>query len=433
MVIVDCLFHSVRPVEKKGSFIFDRSVRAKQRKKLLPVHQSLGGDCMKKIIAISVMFVLIAGAAFADTSFGGNMRITANLASKAPNQDDPQAGDVHVYDSNMSANWSGDNAGGMMRFHANGKGGTSLIDWAPDFFGFVWWKPIDQFRLQIGKNADGDWGHNQITGWGYNAEAQNGAAVDQHRGIGANAQVARTSAWWGGFGDLGITLTLFLAQGFEVDIGVPMYEAGDLAVVYSNTKINFKVDVPDIGTVRLAASLNKVAKDGQGNSHLKNDTSYTPPKTADADLLANIHFAFYLSAIENIGLEVGFGFFQDSKDDNHMEFGLGFRTTADDFGLKARVGFVMKDKDKGGSQLGIGVLPSYNLGSFKFFFNAGFGMNLDKDSDAAGKQDWFVNPYIQVPTSAGSFYAGIKLIDVGAKGASEGMSWALPIQWNVYY
>jgi hypothetical protein len=113
-----------------------------------------------------------------------------------------------------------------------------------------------------------------------------------------------------------------------------------------------------------------------------------------------------------------------------MEFGLGFRTTADDFGLKARVGFVMKD---GASQLGIGILPSYNLGSFKFFFNAGFGMNLDKDSDAAGKQDWFVNPYIQVPTSAGSFYAGIKLIDEGAKGASEGMSWALPIQWNVYF
>jgi hypothetical protein len=31
MVIVDRLFHSVRPVVKKGSFNCDRSVRAKQR------------------------------------------------------------------------------------------------------------------------------------------------------------------------------------------------------------------------------------------------------------------------------------------------------------------------------------------------------------------------------------------------------------------
>jgi hypothetical protein len=401
-------------VKNKPSFIFDRSVRAKQRKKLLPVHQSLGGDCMKKIIAISVMFVLIAGAAFADTSLGGNMRITANLASQSPAQDDAVAGDVHVFDSNLSANWSGDNAGGMMRFHAFGSdsGVVSKIDWTPDFFGFVWWKPIDEFRLQIGKNADGDWGHNQITGWGYNAEAQNGAAVDQYRGIGGNAVVARTAAWWGGFNSMGITLSFFPAQGVDINIGVPMASQRDASVTYSNSKINVKADIPDIGTVRVAADLNKANK--------------------DADLLLKGHLAFYLSAIENIGLEVGFGFIQDNKDDNHMEFGLGFRTTADDFGLKARVGFVMKDKDKGGSQLGIGVLPSYNVGSFKFFFNAGFGMNLDKE-EAPGKQDWFVNPYIQVPTSAGSFYAGIKLVDEGKTGNDEGISWAIPIQWNVYY
>jgi hypothetical protein len=228
-------------------------------KNCFPYTNLLGGDCMKKIIAISVMFVLIAGAAFADTSFGGNMRITANLASKAPNEDDPKAGDVHVYDSNMSANWSGDNAGGMMRFHAFGsKDGNpvSKIDWTPQFFGFVWWKPIDQFRLQIGQNADGDWGHSQISGWGYNAEAQNGAAVDQHRGIGGNAVVARTAAWWGGVGngdDKHLALSFYPAQGFEIDVGIPMTTKNDLAVTYSNSKINVKADIPDIGTVRVAA------------------------------------------------------------------------------------------------------------------------------------------------------------------------------------
>jgi len=371
---------------------------------------------MKKIIAISVMLLLIAGAAFADTSLGGNMRITANLASKAAGADDAMAGDVHVYDSNLSANWSGDNAGGMMRFHAFGSDSGNFktkIDWTPDFFGFVWWKPIDQFRLQIGKNADGDWGHNQITGWGYNAEAQNGAAVDQYRGIGGNAEKARTAAWWGGFNSMGLTLSIYPIQGFEINIGIPMPSADVAAVTYSNSKINFKYDISEIGTIRLAADLNKAKK--------------------DADLLIKGHFAFYLSAIENIGLEVGAGYIQDNKDKNHIEAGLGFRFSAEDFGLKARLGFINKEKADGGKQVGIGILPSYNLGSFKFFFNAGFGMNLDKDSDQSGKQDWFVNPYIQVPTSAGSFYAGIKLVDEGKTGNDKGVTWAIPIQWNVYY
>jgi hypothetical protein len=388
---------------------------------------------MKKIIAISVMFVLIAGAAFADTSFGGNMRITANLASGQGGTDDKgnsfenKAGDVHVYDSNLSANWSGDNAGGMMRFHAFGSkdGVVSKIDWTPQFFGFVWWKPIDQFRLQIGQNADGDWGHSQISGWGYNAEAQNGAAVDQYRGIGDKAVVARTAAWWGGFGDgdtPGLALSFYPAQGFEINVGIPMASKSDLAVIYSNSKINVKADIPDIGTVRVAADLNK--------------------KSADADLLLNGHLGFYLSAVENMGIDIGFAFKQDGKDAknndyNHMEFGLGYRLVADDLTLKARIGYVMKDEDHGGSVFGIGIMPAYNLGDFKFFFNAGFGMNLDAKGDS-NKQDWFVNPYIQVPTSAGSFYAGIKIVnsfnkDGDKKKGEDQMTWAIPIQWNVYY
>jgi hypothetical protein len=121
-----------------------------------------------------------------------------------------------------------------------------------------------------------------------------------------------------------------------------------------------------------------------------------------------------------MGIEVGAAFTNEFKD---IGIGLGYKMDADDFGLKARLGVVMPDN--GSKVLGIGIMPTYNLGSFKFFFNAGFGLDLD-NSDA---KDWFVNPYIQVPTSAGSFYAGIQLIDSG----DEKVSWSVPIQWNVYF
>jgi hypothetical protein len=374
---------------------------------------------MKKIIAISVMLVLIAGAVFADTSVGGNLKISASLAAGKTDDDDAVAGGATVWDAYTNVSWSGDNAGGMMRLW------TKNNDWQPDLFTFWWWKPIEQLRLQLGKNADGDWGHAQITGWGYNAEAQGGIVIDQHRGIkslstetGFNSTsscLARTSdAFWGGFGALGLAVSIFPAQGFEINIGLPFQGKTDknkeaiAAAVYSNTKINFKVDIPDIGTVRLAADLKKGTTDAKGNFHFDQD----------ADLQTDIYFAFYLSAIENMGLELGASFTNEFE---KINIGLGVRYSADDLTIKSRIGFVSKENN---TAFGIGILPSYNLGNMVFYFNAGFGMNLDKET-----KDWFVNPYIRVPANAGNFYAGIKILDNG----DEKMAWEIPIGWNVYF
>jgi hypothetical protein len=357
---------------------------------------------MKKIIAISVMLVLIAGAVFADTSVGGNLKISTSLAAGKTDDDDAVAGGATVWDAYTNVSWSGDNAGGMMRLW------TKNNEWQPDMFTFWWWKPIDQLRLQLGKNADGDWGHAQIAGWGFNAEAQGGIVIDEHRGIktgsgetgfnGTSSVWARKAGWWGGFGDLGLAISIFPAQGFEINIGLPMSSKGELATTYSNAKINFKVDIADVGTVRLAADLSKANK--------------------DADLGTNIYFAFYLSAIEGIGLELGAAFEEEFE---KIGVGLGFRYSAEDLTIKARAGFVSKEDN---TLFGINILPSYNLGSMVFYFNAGFGMNLDKET-----KDWFVNPYIRVPANAGNFYAGIKILDNG----DEKMAWEIPIGWNVYF
>jgi hypothetical protein len=442
MVIVDRLFHSVRLVVKKGSFNCDRSVRANSVKKLLPVHQSLGGDCMKKIIAISVMLLLIAGVVFADTSVGGNLKISANLLQtgqkgQAKNPDDVLAGGATIWDAYANVNWSGDNAGGMMRLF------TKNNEWTPDFFVFWWWKPIEQLRLQVGKNADADWGHAQISGWGFNGEAQGGIAIDKDRELSvypdnAIAALARTAAWWGGFGDLGIALSLFPAQGFEIDIGIPMHAdktdsgAGAIGLTktaeqtYLSSAINFKYDLPDIGTIRLAAIL-------QGKDF--DDKVVTP----------NIHFAFYLSAIESMGLELGFAYLTEAAKSktvdaySHMEIGLGYRLDADDLSLKARLGVAMAPGDKDdGMYLGFNILPSYNLGSLTAYLNAGLGMMLTAPKDSnittSDYMDFYFNPYIKVPANAGNFYAGIKVWQVKSLwGKESDMHWGIPIGWNVYF
>jgi hypothetical protein len=360
---------------------------------------------MKKIIAISVMLALVAGAVFADTSVGGNMKISTGLL--AGGGDDVMAGGITFWDIHTNVQWSGENAGGMMRLWSLPKDHGSAINWTPSAFAFWWWKPIDQLRVQLGKNADADWGHPQIPGWGFNAEAQGGIAVDQHRGIGSTAVVARTAAWWGGFGDAGLAISIFPAQGFEIDLGIPMGEFENwktAAEIYMNSKINFNIGIPDIGNVRLAANLIKANK--------------------DADQLLDVHFAFYLSAIEGQGIDIGAAFKSAGGENfKNIEAALGYRFNAEDLTIKARLGFLMPD---GGDKIfGINILPSYNVGSFVFYFNAGFGMNLD-NSDV---KDWYVNPYIRVPAKVGNFYAGIKLIGIN----DNDVTWEVPIGWNVYF
>jgi len=309
----------------------------------------------------------------------------------------------------------------------------------PESFAFWWWKPIEQVRIQLGRNRDADFGHAQIAGWGFNAEAQGGVAIDKDRELtkyGAGyygnesiAALARTAAWWGGFGpnakDLGLALSLYPIPGFEVDICVPMQggKAGIYGIgadnnqaankptdtasnTYLSSKINFNVAVPDIGNVRLVADL-------QGKD------------SKDEIVLPNVHAAFYINAVDDMAIEIGASF---TKEFDVIEAALGYKLTIDDFVLKARAGAVVKTP-KDDLLVGIGILPSYNLGKMVALFNAGFGIDLNK-TDVI---DWFINPYLSVPANSGRFYGGFKLHNIKSLGAKDEITWAIPFGWNVYF
>jgi len=395
---------------------------------------------MKKIIVTLAVFALIAGAAFAQPSVGGNLKIGTNMLWGNTELEEPLAGGTTIWDAHINVTWSGDNAGGLIRFWSR------TNEWQPEFFAFWWWKPIQQVRIQLGKNRDADFGHAQITGWGYNAEAQGGVAIDKDReltnygggyyGNESLAALARTAAWWGGFGaganDLGLAVSLFPMPGFEVDICIPMQggtggwygaaaaspsQAGangmkpDDGFTASNTylssKINFNVAVPDIGNVRLVADL--LGKDAD-----------------DAVITPNVHAAFYINAVDGMGIEIGAAF----KDEfETIEFGAGYRLIAEALTLKARVGLIAKSPKTENLLLGVGILPAYNLGKLVALFNAGFGIDLG-DTEM---MDWFINPYISVPANSGRFYGGIKLHNIKSVGAGDVTSWSIPIGWNVYF
>jgi len=396
---------------------------------------------MKKIIVTLVVLALIAGAAFAQPSVGGNLKISTNLIYGNTDDPDAYAGGATIWDAYTNIVWAGNNAGGMMRLW------TKNNEWQPDFFTFWWWKPIPQIRLQLGQNRDGDFGHAQIAGWSFNGEAQGGVALDKDRDKFTNysgggyytsdkryssageslATIARTAAWWGGFGaggnDIGIALSLYPMPGFEIDICIPMAgaksDAGGIpqftaAETYLNSDINFNIAIPDIGNVRFAV-------DGMGKD-----------PTDDSVATPNLHAAFYINAIEGMGIEVGAGFKSKNELFETIEFGLGYKVTVEAFAMKARAGFIAKGVLNDGndaSLFSIGILPSYNLGKLVALLNAGFGIDLNTTE----MMDWFVNPYLSVPANSGRLYAGLKLYNIKSKGDGDIISWSVPIGWNVYF
>jgi len=217
---------------------------------------------MKKLIAISVVFALLTTAVFAQPSVGGNMKIsTALLKGQSVNEVDEtivRAGEVAAWDAHVNVNFGDATAGGMMRLW------SKTNDWQPDLFTFWWWRPIEQFRMQLGKNADGDLGHAQLSGWGFNGEPQGAnVALDEHRGLNSTISIGARNLTNGdltrgprqfapGVDGLGLLLSGFPIDGLRIDLFIPGDDAR-VEAVYSRLYLNASYVLEDIGTVRLAA------------------------------------------------------------------------------------------------------------------------------------------------------------------------------------
>ena len=357
---------------------------------------------MKKLIAISVLFALLVTAVFAETSVGGNMKISTALlkGQSGAATDDPivQSGPVVFWDGHVNVNFGDAKAGGMMRLW------TKTNEWQPDWFAFWWWRPNEYFRMQLGKDPDAFWGTAQITGWGYNQEAQGGIAYDQHRGANGTASiVARTAGFAPGREGPGLALSGFLldnmltlnlfipfggagatgsAGGFGGSDGSSITNGSKWQEVYTKMYANVIYKLEEIGDIRLTAAFgagdqlafdpikdaNNLAKGNKPEYRWRGDNEEHDP--------TKIYGSFYLTAIENMAVDIGLAaflpyttqkakwVFTDAEGDgdqtnpdnwqnvggqgvgtpqgttvfSDFEVGLGYRFSSGDFAIKVRTG-----------------------------------------------------------------------------------------------
>ena len=332
--------------------------------------------------------------------------------------------------------------------------GISLLHAFRMPYGYAWWQPIEQLKLTAG--FFDDFYVNDI--------------VDNFGAVAEDVTVHYT-----GYEELfltpfaqhydaddndtaGLGIGIYPIPGLSINLGVPFgFGLGGVGtedsigsetakLVYGNFKAQVAYELEDV--VRVALAFHSVVDDWQtgGGSH---KTGYTATNSS-------IFLAGYITAIENMGINIGLQFTlpyeNDAKTTWNAPFriGLGFNYDMDAFGIGARLGFALgssekidgSDKTDGPFEFGLNILPSYDLGVCKIFLNAGIHMvalsetykkpykdaNVDVPKDGFG---FHINPYVEKTIGGGSFFVGFKLFSQAFDTWMDGSDEKARIYWSV--
>ena len=396
---------------------------------------------LKKCIVIMVMFALVAGAAFGQITFGGQLQEGMDLFSGTNVNDDNVFMGGHYYpegpyhEAKFSVLFGDGTAGGRLVWMLD-----EQVMW-----GWMQWRPNQYFRVKIGSDYDGEGGFPQIIGWGFTGEAKNSvAAVNDYAG-GLYMQYRNSGLNYGGFDGYPASDKMFHLQ-FSIfpidmlqvnflfrDIDKPQSaeDGEDITTKLANMQIYASYRIEQVGTIRFAA----VGKGGFAR-HVDSGGS-----SKDGDGRATFHLAFYSNEIVQ-GLAFELGGQLDAKHRNTdatdpIRIGGGFNLTATDpFNMKLRFGTMFGGKTATGDDIektgfSIGLLPSFKLPKMTIFFHAGLGIEQE-NKDADSVYEWFINPYVWVPMGGMRMWVGLQIIDQHSVQDGQ-FKWVIPCGFNFYF
>jgi len=374
---------------------------------------------MKKLIVISVIFALVTGSAFAaDVSvevFGSANLLQGSNAQEEYTDSDGNSGKFRTVENTTSFGI------GRVRIGASGQvedgtlGGWLRYDAGGSASGFVWWKPSDLIKLQIGANPDGEFGLDGVARWGFYqlagevvVKADNAWGNSSWAWSGLDANFS--SAFYGGWGEPGIVLNITPVDALAINLGIPLGAGGSAYRVYKQTTIQAKYNIDGVGT----AGITYIGNLAEEDPVLA--VSNIDPTDSAFDEKAPIGFSasndspqiiayFGLTSIENVGIDIGIGYkFGDtySKTDSATKIkttesvnepfavGAGVNFSSGLFGLKARVlgqfgGSMTYEYEDGstkiketlstGTAVLFDVLPSYAVNDkLTVYLSAGIGL-----------------------------------------------------------
>ena len=390
---------------------------------------------IKKLIAISVVFALVAGAAFA-VDLGGTVFGTVDVLAK------PATGDATLFSSGAQGRvrleGSGEEEigigtiGGWIRLDASGGG----VDIANIASALAWWQPIEQLRIQIGNNPDGHFDASHITRYGFYAQANEiGGLVTSDGNWGSTCS---DDAIFGGYNALHFALIITPMDGVSINVAIPLNASGAFAGGYTGTitadkqiaaafkgalfQVNYAADFGSIHvTYAGAGSTEKYDADWDSDP----DTDSIGPTSEMGSFFAS---AYLGSLVENLGLEIGLKFTIPANDapKKPLAIGLGATYSTDQFGVKLRGIFQIPMEDGEKVAIRVDLLPYYAVNdNVTAYMDAGIYLPNSKNFI------WHFAPYVRVGSEWGAgFYAGLRFTNADAYSATKyasGVKVTLPI------
>ena len=432
---------------------------------------------LKRLIAISVVFALVAGTAFAaDVSGGviGTVNFLEGSSAKDANDNTYPIGASAGF-QRLRLEGSGENDdgtfGAWLRVEGFTAGAITQGDvtghsWEGEVmnlfkgYGHAWWKPIDMFKLGIGGNPDGFYGKEGVTGWMFYQTASDTGVVNPGNVWGGSYlrgdSLVFRNAFYGGFGDNALHLTISPTEMVDINIAVPFWSGipydvddnpeGSAASIFKRTvaQVDLKLD---FGNIALTYT-------GDENKY----TFGTKPSPG------TIFAYFGLTSIENLGVDVGIGFplpltDKDSIPDHKATIvtpiaaGFGVKFDTGSFGIKVRLvasfagsSKVDYDGDAGKADpvpftLLADILPFFAVNdTLRIFFSAGLGIigedkNSNGDTTADSVMGFHIDPYVEVGSEWGpKFLAGFRLDNSGGKpnkDADAVVNWSVPLALHI--
>jgi len=407
---------------------------------------------LKRLIAIMAVLAMVAGVAFGQASFGGQLLIGTNLLKGDSGENsDVTMGGIGFHEAKMLVTFGDDKGGGKLVFVASNPNGTAyahLVGTSVDgknvnlqTWGFLFWRPIQQFRMQVGVNADGDFGIAQISGWGFTSEAKNSVgAMNEYENYDAGntwwplwvwqSGSREGNAFYPGTGDApNVNFQFFPVYGLTATLVLPINGGQSIHVQdqISDFHLNVKYNIEEVGM----ASFSFIGRGGLG---------FEKDKTASA---GDIYASFYLTALEGMVAELGLTYnlpwenTSGVESGGYMGIGAGFSlNSGGPFTFKARVNATLGGKRNGTDRptlIYANVLPCYKItNNLWAFFYAGISVETAFANYSGSRIGWFVNPYLWVRASEGlRFWSGIQLYQDGREAGKFGSSETTPLMWRV--